>query len=259
MTNQTLEKFRQFVDIVQRLRKECPWDSTQTHDSLKHLMIEEVYEAVEAIDQNDFGELKKELGDMLLHVVLHSIMAEETQSFNLDEVLDSISKKLIVRHPHIFSDEKVESVGEVLGNWEKLKMKEGRQSILEGVPNHLPALLQAYRIQDKVSNVGFDWQKKEDVWEKVKEEIFEFEPYRLTNSEEKINEFGDLLFSLVNYARHIGIHPEEALAKSNKKFKRRFQFVEQRMKETGKEWVDTSLEQMDEFWNEAKESEKKKS
>lgn len=254
MTNQTLQKFQKFVEIVQRLRLECPWDSTQTHESLKHLMVEEVYEALEAIDNGDFPELKKELGDMLLHITLHAVMAEETKQFTLDDVLDAVSEKLIVRHPHIFGDTKVGSVGEVLQNWEKLKMKEGRESILEGVPNHLPALLQAYRIQDKVSNVGFDWKNKDDVWKKVIEEIDEFEPHRLTVSDESVEEFGDLLFSLTNYARHIGINPEEALAKSNKKFKRRFQFVEKRMKEEQLKWEETSLEQMDLFWDEAKKA-----
>lgn len=256
MTNQTLQKFQEFVEIVQRLRNECPWDSTQTHDSLKHLMIEEVYEAVEAIDDGDFSELKKELGDMLLHITLHSIMAEETKHFNLDDVLDSISKKLVIRHPHIFGDQKVNSVDDVLQNWEKLKMQEGRTSILEGVPKNLPALLQAYRIQDKVSNVGFDWKNKEDVWEKVIEEIKEFEPHRMNLTSETIEEFGDLLFSLTNYARHIGINPEEALSKSNKKFIRRFKFVENRMTESKMKWEETSLEQMDLFWNEAKQSER---
>jgi len=252
----TVQNFQEFVEIVKRLRKECPWDSVQTHESLKHLMIEEVYEAVESIDNHNLMELKKELGDILLHVVLHSVMAEETNSFTLSDVLDAISKKLIVRHPHILGEEKVDGIKNVLQNWEALKMKEGRTSILEGVPKNLPALLQAYRIQDKVSSVGFDWKNKEDVWKKVVEEIEEFSPHRHEPSEKALDELGDILFSLTNYARHIGLNPEEALMKTNRKFIKRFQFVEGKMKEENREWKNTSLEQMDLFWNEAKRGEK---
>lgn len=245
-------KFQDFFEVVVRLRKECPWDSVQTHQTLSQLMIEEVYEATDAIEKKDYQDLKKELGDILLHVVLNAIIAEESNTFTMTEVLSSITKKLIERHPHIFSDVKVNSVDEVKQNWEALKLKEGRTSVLEGVPDALPALLQAYRIQEKVASIGFDWQDRTQVWEKVEEEIREIKAVPLNDKEELEAEFGDLLFSLVNYARHSGISPEGALSKTNRKFKRRFEHVEKRMKETGREWHQTSLQQMDLFWDEAK-------
>lgn len=245
-------KFQDFFEVVVRLRKECPWDSVQTHQTLSQLMIEEVYEATDAIEKKDYQDLKKELGDILLHVVLNAIIAEETNTFTMTEVLTSITKKLIERHPHIFSDVKVNSVDEVKQNWEALKLKEGRTSVLEGVPDALPALLQAYRIQEKVASIGFDWQNRTQVWKKVEEEIREIKAVPVDNKDELEAEFGDLLFSLVNYARHSGISPEGALSRTNRKFKRRFEHVEKRMKETGREWHQTSLQQMDLFWDEAK-------
>lgn len=245
-------KFQDFFEVVVRLRKECPWDSVQTHQTLSQLMIEEVYEATDAIEKKDYQDLKKELGDILLHVVLNAIIAEETNTFTMTEVLTSITKKLIERHPHIFSDVKVNSVDEVKQNWEALKLKEGRTSVLEGVPDALPALLQAYRIQEKVASIGFDWQDRNQVWEKVEEEIREIKAVPVDNKDELEAEFGDLLFSLVNYARHSGLSPEGALSRTNRKFKRRFEHVEKRMKETGREWHETSLQQMDLFWDEAK-------
>ncbi|MBN8704310.1 MAG: nucleoside triphosphate pyrophosphohydrolase [Bacteroidetes bacterium] len=245
-------KFQDFFEVVVRLRKECPWDSVQTHQTLSQLMIEEVYEATDAIEKKDYQDLKKELGDILLHVVLNAIIAEETNTFTMTEVLTSITKKLIERHPHIFSDVKVNSVDEVKQNWEALKLKEGRTSVLEGVPDALPALLQAYRIQEKVASIGFDWQDRNQVWEKVEEEIREIKAVPVDDKDELEAEFGDLLFSLVNYARHSGLSPEGALSRTNRKFKRRFEHVEKRMKETGREWHETSLQQMDLFWDEAK-------
>lgn len=245
-------KFQDFFEVVVRLRKECPWDSVQTHQTLSQLMIEEVYEATDAIEKKDYQDLKKELGDILLHVVLNAIIAEETNTFTMTEVLTSITKKLIERHPHIFSDVKVNSVDEVKQNWEALKLKEGRTSVLEGVPDALPALLQAYRIQEKVASIGFDWQDRNQVWEKVEEEIREIKAVPVDDKDELEAEFGDLLFSLVNYARHSGLSPEGALSRTNRKFKRRFEHVEKRMKETGREWHQTSLQQMDLFWDEAK-------
>lgn len=254
-TIQLTEKFLQFYKIVQRLRKECPWDSTQTHESLSHLLIEEVYETVESISDGNLQELKKELGDLLLHVTLHAIIAEETESFNLSQVFDQISHKLVQRHPHIFSDTQVKDVKEVKSNWETLKLNEGRSSILEGVPTALPALLQAFRIQDKVAGVGFDWPDAETVWPKVEEELKEVREKVLTHAPDIDMEIGDLLFSITNYARHLGINSEEALQKANKKFKRRFQFVERRVKEENLQWKDTNLEQLDLFWDEAKKAE----
>ncbi|MCA0447097.1 MAG: nucleoside triphosphate pyrophosphohydrolase [Bacteroidetes bacterium] len=245
-------KFQDFFEVVVRLRKECPWDSVQTHQTLSQLMIEEVYEATDAIEKKDYQDLKKELGDILLHVVLNAIIAEETNTFTMTEVLTSITKKLIERHPHIFSDVKVNSVDEVKQNWEALKLKEGRTSVLEGVPDALPALLQAYRIQEKVASIGFDWQDRNQVWEKVEEEIREIKAVPVDDKDELEAEFGDLLFSLVNYARHSGLSPEGALSRTNRKFKRRFEHVEKRMKETNREWHQTSLQQMDLFWDEAK-------
>ncbi len=252
MNEELTRKFSDFVDVVIRLRKECPWDSVQTHESLSQLLIEETYEALDAIEKQDFPDLKKELGDILLHVVLHAVIAEENGRFTLPGLLDAITEKLITRHPHIFSDTTAETVSEVKQNWEALKLKEGRTSVLQGVPDALPALLQAYRIQEKVASVGFDWDDRAKVWEKVEEEIRELKQVPAGNQAELEAELGDVLFSLVNYARHCQISPEGALSRTNKKFKRRFQHVETRMKETGMDWKTTSLDQMDLFWDEAK-------
>jgi MazG family protein len=250
--------FEEFVEIVKRLRKECPWDREQTNDSIKANTIEEAYEVVEAIDNKDFQELKKELGDLLLHVVFHTTIAEEENHFKLDEVIISIQEKLIRRHPHVFGDPanagqvtKVSSSEQVKQNWEAIKIKEGRKSIVEGVPGNLPALQRAHRLQEKASKVGFDWENKEDVWKKVEEELLEIKNAE-QNHEELEKEFGDLFFSLVNYSRFIGINPENALRRTNEKFIKRFQYVEGKIKESGKKITESNLQEMDSFWNESK-------
>lgn len=255
-------KFKEFVDIVKRLRKECPWDREQTNDSIKHATLEEAHEVIEAIDNNDDEELKKELGDLLLHVVFHSVIAEGDGKFTLNEVIDSISEKLIRRHPHVFGDVKVTNSEDVKKNWEAIKMQEGRSSVLEGVPENLPALQRAHRLQEKAAKVGFDWEKKSDVWKKVVEEIEEMHeiekvksPMSKVKSEvnEKLEgEVGDVFFALVNYARFLGVNPENALRKTNRKFIERFKFVESKIKETGKSIDESSLAEMDKYWNESK-------
>ncbi|MBI1804355.1 MAG: nucleoside triphosphate pyrophosphohydrolase [Ignavibacteriae bacterium] len=250
MSNST---FNHFVDITKRLRKECPWDREQTHASIRHSLIEEAYEVVEAIDNNRLDDLRKELGDILLQVVFHSNIAEEEQAFTLDDVIKSITDKLIFRHPHIFGDTKVENAEHVKQNWEKLKMKEGRTSLMEGVPKELPALLRAHRLQEKASKVGFDWEKKEDTWKKVNEEMRELHQAIDEGNQEQVEgEFGDLLFALVNYARFIDVNPENALRRTVDKFITRFQYIERRLKELGKDIHSSSLEEMDGLWDEAK-------
>lgn len=257
-------KFNEFVDIVKRLRKECPWDREQTNDSIKHATLEEAHEVVEAIDNNDTEELKKELGDLLLHVVFHTVIAEGDGKFIIDEVIDSITEKLIRRHPHVFGNEKVIDADHVKKNWETIKLQEGRDSVLDGVPENLPALQRAHRLQEKAAKVGFDWEKKEDVWKKVIEEIeemHEIEKLKIKNeklkSEDELNnrlesEVGDVFFALVNYARFLGINPENALRKTNRKFIDRFKFVEKKLKANGKLPNDSSLAEMDKYWNESK-------
>ena len=257
-------KFNEFVDIVKRLRKECPWDREQTNDSIKHATLEEAHEVVEAIDNNDTEELKKELGDLLLHVVFHTVIAEGDGKFIIDEVIDSITEKLIRRHPHVFGDEKVIDADHVKKNWETIKLQEGRDSVLDGVPENLPALQRAHRLQEKAAKVGFDWEKIEDVWKKVIEEIeemHEIEELKNKNDELKIreelntkleSEVGDVFFALVNYARFLDINPENALRKTNRKFIDRFKFVEKKLKADGKSPNDSSLAEMDKYWNESK-------
>ena len=245
--------FEEFVAITKRLRVECPWDREQTHTSIRHSLIEETYEVVEALDSNNIDELKKELGDLLLHVVFHANIAEETKEFTLDEVIQGITTKLIRRHPHIFGDTIVSGAGEVKQNWEKLKMQEGRASVIDGVPKEMPGLARAHRLQDKASKVGFDWKKKEDVWKKVDEEMAELHRAIESGKQEEVeSEFGDLLFALVNYSRFISVDPENALRQTIKKFIERFQYIERRLKELGKDIHSSSLEEMDELWNEAK-------
>jgi MazG family protein len=245
--------FEQFVEITKRLRKECPWDREQTHASIRHSLIEEAYEVVEAIDNNHLDELKKELGDLLLHVVFHSNIAEEEQAFTLEEVIDGIAAKMIFRHPHVFGETKVGGTAEVTQNWEKLKMQEGRLSVLDGVPKELPALLRAQRVQDKASKVGFDWEKKEDAWKKVSEETEELHrAIDLGSAEEMEGEFGDLLFALVNYSRFIDVNPENALRRTVEKFRNRFQYIERILGERGKDIHSASFDEMDNLWNEAK-------
>lgn len=248
------KEFKIFVDITKRLRRECPWDREQTHASIRHSLIEETYEVVEAIDNNNLEELKKELGDLLLHVVFHANIAEEKDEFTLKEVIEQISAKLIYRHPHVFSDTKVDGVDHIIKNWEKLKLSEGRESVLEGVPKELPALLRAHRLTDKASRVGFDWEKKEDAWKKVDEEMHELHQAIEQGDQEKVEgEFGDLLFALVNYSRFIGVNPENALRQTVEKFITRFQYIEKRLKEMGKDIHSSSLEEMDKLWEEAKQ------
>jgi len=256
-------KFSDFVSIVKRLRKECPWDREQTNDSIKANTIEEAYEVVEAIDNKEYDELKKELGDLLLHVVFHSVIAEENNLFKIDEVIDSIQTKLIRRHPHVFGDVMVADSNEVKKNWEEIKLGEGRESVLDGVPFNMPALQRAHRLQEKAAKVGFDWEKKEDVWKKVIEEIEEMheienlksQTSNLNNEELQLkleNEFGDVFFAMVNYARFLGINPEDALRRTNKKFIKRFNYVQKKVKETGKAINESNLQEMDKYWNESK-------
>lgn len=245
--------FIRLVEIMDRLREECPWDKKQTIDSLRYLTIEEMYELSDAILDKNMDEIKKELGDLMLHIVFYSRIASEKKHFDITDVLDSISDKLIHRHPHIYGDVVVNDVKQVKENWEKLKLKEGKKSVLEGVPKSLPAIVKAYRIQEKVRGIGFDWQNKNQVWDKFQEEIEEFQREEKNNDSEKMEEeFGDVLFSLVNYSRFVNINPEDALEKTNKKFIRRFQFMEQKIKEDGLDLSKLSFEQMNTFWDMAK-------
>jgi len=246
-------KFEELVTIVRKLRKECPWDKEQTNDSIKAATIEEAYEVVDTIDKNDFNEFKKELGDLLLHIVFHSIMAEEKNKFNINDVIGSIKEKLIKRHPHIFSNVKVNNSDDVKRNWEVIKLKEGRESVLEGIPVNLPSLQKAHRLQEKASKVGFDWEEKEDIWKKVEEELYEMHEAEKEKSKEELEEeIGDVFFALINYVRFIGFNPEVALRKTNKKFINRFNYIEKRLKENGKKIGESNLEEMDFYWNESK-------
>jgi MazG family protein len=254
-----IKAFEKLLEVMDELREKCPWDRVQTLDSLRHLTLEETYELSDAIMEKDLDGIKKELGDLMLHIVFYSKIASELNAFTIRDVLDSITEKLIRRHPHIYGDVVVKDAGEVRDNWEKIKMTEGRESVLGGVPNSLPALVKAYRIQEKASGAGFDWDKISQVWEKVVEEMHEFkaelEAAQEDQDKEKLDqEFGDLLFALVNYARFININPEDALERTNRKFIRRFRYVEQGAKNSGKALHQMSLEEMDVFWNEAKEA-----
>ncbi len=254
----TLETFGAFIDIVKLLRKDCPWDSSQTNLSISHLLIEEAYEALDAVQTNDDKEFAKELGDILLHIVMHSVIAEERGAFSMIDVINNISQKMVNRHPHVFGDQIVSGEKEVLENWEKLKKKEGKKSALEGVPQAMPALLRAERIQHKAARVGFDWDKKEDVWAKVEEEFEELKVELARQDKEKtFEEFGDFLFALVNAARFEDIVPESALQYCNRKFTRRFEYIEQKAKEQGNRLDEMTLSEMDVFWEEAKKFENK--
>ena len=245
--------FIRLVEIMDRLREECPWDKKQTIDSLRYLTIEEMYELSDAILDKNMDEIKKELGDLMLHIVFYSRIASEKKHFDITDVLNSISEKLIHRHPHIYGDVVANDVKQVKENWEKLKLKEGKKSVLEGVPKSLPAIVKAYRIQEKVRGIGFDWENKNQVWDKVQEEIEEFQREEKKNDTEKMEEeFGDVLFSLVNYSRFVNVNPEDALEKTNKKFIRRFQFMEQKIKKDGLDLSKLSFEQMNNFWDMAK-------
>ncbi len=250
----TGKKFDEFVEIVKRLRKECPWDREQTNDSIKAATIEEAYEVVEAIEKKNYTDLKNELGDLLLHVVFHTIIASETQGFIIDDVIDSIRNKLIRRHPHVFGEVKVSGSEDVKKNWEEIKLSEGRESILEGVPEMLPALQRAHRLQEKAAKVGFDWEKKEDVWKKVIEEVEEMHKSEGEGDYEKLeDEIGDVFFAMVNYARFLGVNPENALRRTNSKFIRRFGYVETKIKESGRKLKDSNLQEMDKYWEESKQ------
>lgn len=253
--NQKAESFLRLLKIMDELREQCPWDKKQTIESIRHLTIEETYELSDAILKNDLNEIKKELGDILLHIVFYSRIASETQAFDIKDVIDSLCEKLIFRHPHIYSDVKAETEDQVKQNWEQLKQKEkgGNKTVLSGVPNSMPALLKAYRIQEKARAVGFDWEKPEQVYEKVKEELDEFEAEIKNKDLDKAQkEFGDVLFSLINYGRFLGINPEDALEGTNKKFIKRFSYMEEKVKEQGKQIADCKLEELDKYWNEAK-------
>lgn len=250
---QQLEAFSRLLDIMDDLREKCPWDKKQTLESLRHLTIEETYELGDAILDNNLEEIKKELGDLLLHIVFYAKIGSETQSFDIADVANGICDKLITRHPHIYGDVIVANEEEVKQNWEKIKLKEGKKSVLEGVPKSLPALVKASRIQDKVKGLGFDWEEPQQVWEKVQEELQELQEEVKTNNIDKIEaEFGDVLFSLINYARFLKINPEDALERTNKKFIKRFQYLETKAVESGKSLAEMTLAEMDVFWEEAK-------
>lgn len=247
--------FIRLLEIMDELRENCPWDKKQTMQSLRHLTIEETYELADAILDNNLNEVKKELGDLLLHIVFYARIGSETKSFNIEDVINNLCEKLIERHPHIYGDVKVANEEEVKANWEKIKLKTGNKSVLEGVPKSLPAMVKATRIQDKAKGVGFDWEKTEQVWEKVKEELNELNEEVIKGNTEKIeDEFGDVLFSLINYARFIGVNPEDALEKTNKKFIKRFQYLEQEVKDNGKEISDLNLNELDKIWDKAKKN-----
>lgn len=252
-----VDAFVDFYAIVGQLRRDCPWDREQTHESVRHLLIEEAYEAVEAIDEKNWDELKKELGDVLLHVLFHSDIGQYNGRFSLLDVIERETEKLVRRHPHVFSEVEVAGVEEVLTNWEQIKKREGKKSTLEGVPRHLPALLRAYRMQEKAASVGFDFPTREETWQKVEEELLEFKDLMASDApaEEKEKELGDLLFALVNYARCDRLQPENALRATNAKFERRFQHIEKRLQEQNRTWQDVDLEEMDRYWDEAKELE----
>lgn len=254
-----LEAFDRLLTIMDELRANCPWDKKQTLESLRHLTIEETYELSDAIIQGDLPEIKKELGDILLHMVFYAKIADEKNAFDLADVLHGICDKLIHRHPHIYGDVTVEDEQEVKQNWEKLKLKEkGNNSVLGGVPKSLPALVKAMRIQEKARGVGFDWEKKEQVWEKVEEEMREFrnefsaESIEPVDEEKALSEFGDLLFSLINYSRFVNINPEEALERTNLKFMKRFMYLESESEKDGNKLSEMSLSEMDKYWEEAK-------
>ena len=251
---QQLSAFNSLLDIMDELREKCPWDKKQTLESLRHLTIEETYELGDAILNNNLEEVKNELGDLLLHIVFYAKIGSETKAFDIGDVAKGIAEKLIHRHPHIYGDVTVTDEEDVKKNWEKLKLKEGRNSVLEGVPKSLPAMIKASRIQDKVAGVGFDWEAPEQVWEKVQEELSELNTeVKNGNTQNMESEFGDVLFSMINYARFIGVNPENALERTNKKFSNRFQFLENSAKAADKELSEMTLNEMDVYWEQSKE------
>jgi XTP/dITP diphosphohydrolase len=253
--------FERLLNIMDDLRAKCPWDQKQTFESLRHLTIEETYELSDAILKGDKNEIKKEIGDVLLHLVFYSKLGSETKDFDITDVINSLCEKMIYRHPHIYGDVKVENSEEVIQNWEKLKQKEGNKGALSGVPNSMPSLLKALRIQDKARAIGFDWEDPNQVWKKVQEELGELQVEVTSrasvneNAEKIENEFGDVFFALINYARFLNVNPEDALEKTNKKFISRFNYMEQKILAQGKALADCSLSEMDVFWNEAKKVE----
>lgn len=263
MSQSSTEAFQRLLDIMDRLRVECPWDKKQTIESLRHLTIEEVFELSQAIVDEDYQDVKKELGDIIMHIVFYSRIAQDRNLFTIDDVINGICEKLIIRHPHVFGDTSVKNAEEVADNWEKIKLtKEHNRSVLGGVPNALPELVKAYRMQEKAAGVGFDWDNKEQVWDKVEEEIRELKEEvgnmgtgAGTGSRERVTEeFGDLMFALVNYSRFIKVNPMDALEVANKKFRSRFNYVEEKAREAGKSLVDMSLDEMNELWEEAKKN-----
>ncbi len=251
-----LKAFGRLLQIMDELRAGCPWDREQTFESLRHLTIEETYELSDSILAKDYQGLGKELGDIMLHLVFYAKIAEEKGLFDIRDVAEGICEKLVRRHPHIYGDVHVSDQEEVKSNWEKIKLGEGKKSVLEGVPNSLPALLKAYRMQEKAGGVGFEWERREDVWKKVREELNELnsEVEADSGAERIEDEFGDVLFALVNYARYIGVNPEDALERTNRKFLSRFRYIEDQAQAKGKSLHDMSLDEMDLLWNEAKKS-----
>lgn len=246
-----LKAFERLLIIMDELREQCPWDRKQTNETLRHLTIEETYELSDALLKGDDEEIKKELGDLFLHLVFYSKIGDEKGVFNVTDVLNSVCEKLIARHPHIYGDVKVKDEEEVKQNWEQLKLKEGNKSVLAGVPNSMPSMIKASRMQDKAAQVGFDWPQKEQVWEKVEEELNEFKDAHGSKKEE---EFGDLIFSLINYARWLKINPDDALEATNRKFKYRFESIEQYAKENSIKMEEMTLSEMDEVWEQAKKT-----
>lgn len=258
MNDPRLIAFERLLNIMDDLRAKCPWDKKQTFETLRTLTIEETYELADAIATNDLKSLQGEIGDLFLHLVFYCKLGEEVKAFTVDSVLNAICEKLIFRHPHIYGDTEVETEEEVKANWEKLKLKEGKKSVLEGVPNSLPALVKATRIQEKVRGVGFDWDDKSQVWDKVQEELQELREAEESKNQEDIeSEFGDVLFALINYARFIGVNPENALEKTNIKFKRRFTTMEDFIHEEKKDIGSMKLDELDIYWNKAKALERK--
>lgn len=253
MKDERLVAFERLLNIMDDLRAKCPWDKKQTMQSLRHLTIEETYELGDAILSNDLQEVKKELGDLLLHIVFYAKIGSETNSFNIADVANSVCEKLIERHPHIYGDVQVNNEEDVKHNWEKIKLKEGNKSVLGGVPKSLPALVKATRIQDKAAGVGFDWDNIDDVFAKIKEEIDELHAEVKAEQQSNIeSEFGDVLFSLINYARFLKVNPEDALERTNRKFIARFQYLEEKATAQGKSLKDMTLQEMETYWQEAK-------
>jgi XTP/dITP diphosphohydrolase len=252
MTDPRLIAFERLLNIMDDLREKCPWDQKQTLESLRHLTIEETYELADAITSNDLPALKGEIGDLFLHMVFYCKIGQEQNAFDVESVLNAICDKLVYRHPHIYGDTVAETEDEVKANWERLKLKEGRKSVLEGVPSSLPAMVKAARIQEKVKGIGFDWDNPDDVWKKVQEELNEFREEQLKGSDHRVEEFGDLLFSLINYARFVDINPENALALTNQKFINRFQLMEDMTSKEGKALSEMTLSEMDVYWEKAK-------